>query len=159
MRTLSTLPPLLLNIFAGPIEKGVNDGQTTYCKDLFASLKAAVTSRPRSGTLTNGAAAKGKKKGRKGKAAQTSGAASDVEGVAKVSEKQDWGVFEPVHGLLGPIVDIIGPLLTGNVMYGLLVGLLVATWFGFGFTNRQAPRHYGHDLGYLAYPDRIAAYE
>ncbi len=126
---------------------------------MFAGLKATVSSRARSGTLPNGAAAKGKKKGRKGKAAQVSGPTSDVDGIVHVSKKQDWGVLEPVHGLVGPVVDIVGPLLTGNVMYGLLVGLLVASWFRFGFTNRQAPRHYGQDLGYLAYPDRLAAYE
>jgi|SRR3569833_208103 len=146
---------------SGPIEKGVNDGQGQHCKDLFASLKAAVSSRPRSGTLPNGAGAKGaKKRGRKGKAAQASGPASDSEGVTtKASAKQDWGVLEPLHGLLGPMVDIVRPLLTGNVMYGLLVGLLVASWFGFGFTNRQTPRSYRQDLGYFAFPDRLAAYE
>ena len=118
-----------------------------------------MSSRPRSGTLGNAAAAKGKRKGRKGKAAQASGPASDAESVIKVSVNQDWGPFEPVHGLVGPIVDIARPLLTGNVMYGLLVGLLVASWFGFGFTNRQSPGRYGHSLGYAGYPDRIAAYE
>ena len=118
-----------------------------------------MSSRPRSGTLGNAAAAKGKRKGRKGKAAQASGPASDAESVIKVSVNQDWGPFEPVHGLVGPIVDIARPLLTGNVMYGLLVGLLVATWFNFGFTNRQSPSRYGHDVGYPGYTDRLAAYE
>ncbi len=125
---------------------------------MFASLKAAVSSRPRSGAPANGAAGKGKKKGRKGKAAQASGPASDVEGVTHVSAKQDWGSLEPVHSFVRPVIDIVRPLMTGNVMYGLLVGLLVASWFGFGF-NRQAPRHFGQELGYLAYPDRLAAYE
>jgi hypothetical protein len=50
--------------------------------------------------------------------------------------------------------------MTGNVMYGLLVGLLVATWFGFGFTGRQPTSAYGSDLGgFYGYPDRVAAYE
>jgi hypothetical protein len=49
------------------------------------------------------------------------------------------------------------PILTGNVVYGLLVGLLVATWFGFG-TNKST-RQYGQELGYIAYPERLAAYE
>ena len=51
------------------------------------------------------------------------------------------------------------PLLSGNVVYGLLVGLLVASWFGFGFNNRASTRAYGHDLGFYGYPDRVAAYE
>ncbi|KAK3939875.1 hypothetical protein QBC46DRAFT_386839 [Diplogelasinospora grovesii] len=144
----------------GAIERGANDGQIQYCKDLFAGLKAAVSSRPRSGMLANGAAPKGKKKGRKGKAAQLSRPESDTEGLAKVSTKQDWGLFEPARPFLGPVVDTIKPILTGNVVYGLLVGLLVATWFGFG-TNRQAAVPYGlrADLGYAGYPQRVAAYE
>ncbi|KAJ9136459.1 Gram domain containing protein [Pleurostoma richardsiae] len=143
----------------GPIEKGANDGQAQYSKDLFASLKAAVTSRPRSTTLTNIAPLKVKKKGRKGKAAQVSNPASDEEAAAKPSVRKDWGLFEPVHGLLGPVLDLVKPLLTGNVVYGLLVGLLVATWFGSGFTPRQAARGYGQEVGFPSYPDRIAAYE
>lgn len=46
------------------------------------------------------------------------------------------------------------PIFTGNIVYGLLVGLLVATWFGFGSNNR-----YGNELGYHNYPERMAAYE
>lgn len=86
-------------------------------------------------------------------------AASDGEGVSTALAKKDWGLLEPLHPLLGPVVDTIMPLLTGNVVYGLLVGLLVAAWFGFGFTSRPVPRHFGHELGYFGYPDRLAAYE
>jgi len=144
------------NLSLGPVEKGAEGGQLTYVRDLVASLRAAVTARPRSG-VTNGAAAKGKKKGRKGKAAPTS--PSDVEDVVKTAPKRDWGLFEPLHSILGPFVDIIGPLITGNVMYGLLVGLLVATWFGFGFTNTRSSQSFGREVGYFNTPDRLAAYE
>lgn len=141
----------------GPIEKGANDGQTLYCKELFASLKAAVASRPRSGTLTNGAAPRAKKGRRKGKSLP-SNPTSDGEGVLKPIAKQDWGLFEPARPFLSPFVDTLKPILTGNVVYGLLVGLLVATWFGFGSNAKSASR-YGQELGYIAYPDRLAAYE
>ncbi|KAH8911406.1 hypothetical protein BR93DRAFT_956297 [Coniochaeta sp. PMI_546] len=140
---------------SGPIEKGAKDGQTQYCKDLFASLKAAVVSRPRSSTL-GGAQPKTRKKGRKGRSAP-SNPTSDGEGVGKAVPKQDWGLFEPARPFLGPFVDILGPVMTGNVVYGLLVGLLVATWFGFG-SNASGGR-YGRELGYIASADRQAAYE
>ncbi len=123
----------------------------------MAAIKAAVSSKSKPGAASNGAA-KGQKKRKKGKSAQTSNPASDGEGLSQVSPKNPWGIFEPAHPLLGPLVDIIKPLITGNVVYGLLVGLLVAAWFGFG-TTRQAARPYGSELGYLAYPHRIAAYE
>ncbi|KXX76336.1 GRAM domain-containing protein YSP2 [Madurella mycetomatis] len=138
------------------IERGANDGQTQYCKDLFASLKAAVSSRQRTGALANGAA-RGKKRARKGKSAQASNLASDAEDVAKAAAKQSWGLFEPARPFLGPVADTIGPILTGNVVYGLLVGLLVASWFGFG--ARQGAPQYGRDLAYANYPQRMAAYE
>ncbi|KAK0704205.1 hypothetical protein B0T21DRAFT_299309 [Apiosordaria backusii] len=142
----------------GPIEKGANDGQTQYCKDLFASLRAAISSRPRSSALGgNAAGARGKKRGRKAKSALASNQASDVESVAKVPVKESWCLFEPARPFLGPVVDIIRPILTGNVVYGLLVGLLVASWFGFG--ARQGPALYGRDIGFANYPQRLAAYE
>ncbi|GAB1316683.1 VASt domain-containing protein [Madurella fahalii] len=138
------------------IERGANDGQTQYCKELFASLKAAVSSRSRAGTLANGAA-RGKKRTRKNKSARASNLASDTEDVVKAAVKQSWGLFEPARPFLGPVVDTIGPILTGNVVYGLLVGLLVASWFGFG--ARQGAPQYGRDLAYANYPQRMAAYE
>ena len=67
-------------------------------------------------------------------------------------------MFEPLEPFLGPLVNVVKPILTGNVVYGLLVGLLVATWFGFG-SNRQAATPFGRDLGYAGYPQRLAAYE
>lgn len=91
--------------------------------------------------------------------AQAANVTSDTEEASKASSRQDWGILEPLHGILGPVVDIGKPLLTGNVVYGLLVGLLVAAWFGFGFTNRPVARPYGSGLGLYGYPDRLAAYE
>jgi len=140
----------------GAIERGANDGQLQFGKDLFAGLKAAVSSRTRSTTL-NGTAARGKKRSRKGKSALASNPTSDAEGAAKVSAKQSWGLFEPARPILSPVVDTIRPILTGNVVYGLLVGLLVASWFGFG-TRQGAPR-YSHDPAYANAPQRLAAYE
>ncbi|KAI0379810.1 hypothetical protein F5Y04DRAFT_259194 [Hypomontagnella monticulosa] len=142
----------------GPIEKGAKDGQTQYCKDLFAALKAAVSSGPRP-AAPNGGAVRGKKKRTKSKLHQVSkeslGGPSDLA----TSKPQDWGVLEPLHGILGPVVDIIRPVLTGNVVYGLLVGLLVATWFGFGFNGQPRVPPYGRELGFMGYPERAVAYE
>ncbi len=144
----------LLNAVSGPIEKGANDGQVQYSRDIVAALKAAVSSRRGTTTITPG---KGKRRGRKGKESkslskQTDGA-SDTKPAAS-----NWGLFEPVHGLLEPLIDIVRPLLTGNVLYGILVGLLVASWFSFGFSgNGRGNRDLG--IGYFGTPERLAAYE
>ncbi|TWU72901.1 hypothetical protein ED733_004470 [Metarhizium rileyi] len=140
----------------GTIEKNVNDGQGQYCKDLFASLKSAVSSRGRSGTAANGAV-KGKKKLKRSKALQTVVDLEARKGGKSDNRKQDWGPLEPLRGILEPCVDVLQPVLTGNVMYGLLVGLLVAMWFGFG-SPPKSNTSYGPDVGFYSHT-RQAAYE
>ncbi|KAI0011623.1 hypothetical protein F4779DRAFT_572622 [Xylariaceae sp. FL0662B] len=142
----------------GPIEKGAKDGQTQYCKDLFASLKAAVSSGPRSATL-NGGPIKGKKKKTKGKLDQASKESLAGPAALATATSQDWGMLEPLHGILGPVFDMVKPVLTGNVVYGLLVGLLVSTWFGFGFNGQPRGAGYGRDLTLMGHPERAIAYE
>lgn len=81
-----------------------------------------------------------------------------MDGASDTTPKaEDWGMLEPLHSILGPVLDIVKPLLTGNILYGIMVGLLVASWFRFGFTGRGAS---GGDLGaYFGTPERVAAYE
>lgn len=55
------------------------------------------------------------------------------------------------------MLDIVKPLLTGNILYGLLVGLLVASWFRFGFYGTGGNRDLG--MAFFGTPERIAAYE
>jgi hypothetical protein len=143
----------IANTSAGPIEKGANDGQVQYAKEIVVSLKAAVS--PRRGTTTT-VTGKGKKKGRKGR--QSSSLAKQTDGTSETKPvTEDWGLLEPLRGVLGPLLDIVKPLLTGNILYGLLVGLLVASWFGFGFTGRGGRNDL--DLPYFGTPERVAAYE
>ncbi|KAH8167264.1 hypothetical protein CIB48_g940 [Xylaria polymorpha] len=140
----------------GAIEKGAKDGQITFWKDLFTSLKSAVSSRPRTTTL-NGTV-RGKKKKAKGKLNRAS--KDNLKGPADTTPKtHDWGLFEPLHGILGPIFDILKPVMTGNVVYGLLVGLLVSTWFGFGFNSQHRGVGYGRGVAFSGYPERAVAYE
>ncbi|RDW77225.1 hypothetical protein BP6252_05278 [Coleophoma cylindrospora] len=139
----------------GPIEKGAGDGQVKYAKELIASLKAAVSNRR--GTTTTATGGKLKKKGRKGRESKD-GVSKTTDGARDSKpDSENWGILEPLRGLLGPIVDIIKPLLTGNILYGLLVGLLVASWFRYGFTSHKGIG--GRDVGLLGTPERVAAYE
>jgi hypothetical protein len=145
---------MFANFCQGPIEKGANDGQVDYARDIMVALKAAVSSRRGTALPSSG---KGKKKGRKGRESKSLTKTTDGTSDSKPAT-EDWGLFEPVHGILVPILDIVKPLLTGNMMYGLLVGLLVASWFRFGFSGRSdAGRDLG--LGYFGTPERVAAYE
>jgi len=75
-------------------------------------------------------------------------------GAAAAAKAEDWGVLEPLHGILGPLVDMVRPLGSANMVYGLLVGLLVAAWFGFGYRGQE------RELGSVwSSPERIVAYE
>ncbi|RYP50969.1 hypothetical protein DL768_003635 [Monosporascus sp. mg162] len=139
-----------------PIEKGAKDGQTQYCKELFASLKTAISSRSRA-SAANGA--KGKKKKAKGKLQEQSKESPEDAGVSSSSQTQDWGLFEPLHGILGPVVSIIKPVLGGNLLYGLLLGMLLASWFGSGLNGRQVAQGYGRDMVFRGYPERVVAYD
>lgn len=126
----------------------------SHAKNLIAALKTAVSSR-RGGT-TAAVAGKSRKKGRKSRGSHSLTKLSDGASDTKPSQ-EDWGLFEPLHGIFGPVVDIIQPLLTGNILYGLLVGLIVASWFRFGFSDKG---NRGGDLGaYFGTPERVAAYE
>ncbi|KAL9592589.1 MAG: hypothetical protein Q9179_006568, partial [Wetmoreana sp. 5 TL-2023] len=139
----------------GPIEKGANDGQQTYANDLMKALKAGVALRARAGT--------GGSKLKKGKKRKGEG---DIDSEAPVAEKtkdistpiqdKSWGVFEPLHGPLGPVVDVISPLISSNTIIAFLVFLLLISWF-----RGPKSRHAGNQLRYanMPSPARMAAYE
>ncbi|KAL8772745.1 MAG: hypothetical protein Q9209_002090 [Squamulea sp. 1 TL-2023] len=138
----------------GPIEKGANDGQQTYTDDLMKALKAGVVSRARAGT--------GGSKLRKGKRKKGEGDAPDTSIIEKAKEsaapKQDnsWGIFEPLHGILSPVADIVSPLVSSNMIIGFLVFLLFISWF-----RGPKARHASHHVGFstMSNPERMAAYE
>jgi len=141
----------------GPIEKGANDGQVTYAADLVKALKAGVSSRPRTDTISS----KPKTKARRKK--------GDADGITKPSastagqtttgaqpKEENWGLFEPLRGLLGPVADIVKPLLTSNLIIGLLLSLLLISWFR---NSRASSPTTGLGYAGLPTPERVAAYE
>ncbi|KZF22815.1 hypothetical protein L228DRAFT_247204 [Xylona heveae TC161] len=142
----------------GPIEKGASDGQMTYAKDLFAALRAAVSSRSRAGTMT--LKPKGKK-GRKRPAAEAAivaAAAKEAEAAAKAAKaRESWGILEPLRGPLGPVVDLLKPILTGNFVLGIMFILLVMIWIR--QSRLTAMTSGGVGITGLGIPERIAAYE
>ncbi|KAF2806177.1 uncharacterized protein BDZ99DRAFT_448877 [Mytilinidion resinicola] len=139
----------------GPIEKGANDGQMSFAKDITAALRAAVTTK---------AAIKGAPRGR-GKGRKRRGDISIDEGliptpgdeIEKITTHKpvSWGVLEPLHGPLGPVVDIVGSFVSGPTVIAVLFALLLVSWL-----RRPAVPGLG-SLGVpgLATPQRVAAYE
>ena len=143
------------NLFAGPIEKGANDGQATYATDLVRALKAGVKARPRSGTTSSRPKTKGKRK--KHEVETSSRTVLEERTVEPSLAKQSnrWGVLESVREILEPAVDIVKPLIGANLVIGILVLLQVFTWL------RGGPRVHSPQVGFpqMLPPERIATYE
>lgn len=137
-------------IDTGAIEKGANDGQTEYVKSIVAALKSAVTMKP----PLKGPAKKGKRKGKR-EVYDAEDANAQREAVVAAVEQRpsDWGLFEPLHAILGPIIDIARPFLTSQVIIAVLFVLLAYNWL--------IPSRSRTGVGFLGYapPERIAAYE
>lgn len=118
------------------------------------ALKAGVVSRARAGT--------GGSKLKKGKRRKGDGETPESLAIEKGKEsagpQQDnsWGVFEPLHGVLGPVADIVSPLVSSNMIIGFLVFLLLISWF-----RGPKARHGGSQVGFgtMSSPERAAAYE
>ena len=102
----------------GPIEKGAIDGQLAYGNDLVKSLKAGMSSRPRA-TTTTSKGPKGKKK-RKGDSKTTTS--------PRESETSSKTHYEPLRSIVGPIIDLAGPLVSVNTIIFILLSLLLFTW-------------------------------
>lgn len=76
-----------------------------------------------------------------------------------LAKPQDWGMFEPAHGILGPAVDLLQPLWDAQVLVGILSFLLILGWF-------RGPRASSLDVGKpggykpgLGSAQRLAAYD
>ncbi len=138
----------------GPIEKGANEGQISYCNDLVKALKTGVTSRPRAGT--NGSKLKSKGKRRKGDADPARTSPASVKAIATGSQPKDssWGLLEPLHGILGPIFDIFSPMISSNMVIGFLIIIILINWL----RGPRSPTS-GNSLAYVPTAQKIAAYE
>ena len=100
----------------GPIEKGCNDGQINYGKDLTAMLtreleKSAIASRPKAKSGGKGRRGKGGKGATQGPTSMQLAAVAKAVREKAAREKQEredaaWGIFLPLKPVLEPIVDI-----------------------------------------------------
>ncbi|KAJ9639537.1 hypothetical protein H2199_006572 [Coniosporium tulheliwenetii] len=141
----------------------IKDGQTVYAAALVAALKAAVSTK--AAAVANSAIkanpnASGARKGGKGRRRNPNGntvpATTTTAPTSAQAKSSSWGPLEPLHAILGPVGDIIGPLFSAPIVIAVLSLLVAWLWF-------RGPGHAGAggSLGLpgLATPQRIAAYE
>jgi len=133
----------------GPIEKGANDGQMQYAKDIVIALRNAVNVKEK---LKTGLKGKGKGGKRRKDTIDASNSFQDnVNTAAAAKAKEpDWGLLEPLRSLLGPIAPLISP----TVIIALLSFTIFIMWW-------RSPGRSASRLGHsgLPTPQRIAAYE
>ena len=138
----------------GAIEKGANDGQLQYAKDLVAALKAAVMAKS---ILKSGA--KGKIRGakRRREAGDVANIPAEIglDGAAGAKSRQkNWGILEPLRGPLGPFADVLA---NPTVVIGLLLSLIVYLLWKQSRTPYAG--YYGVDLYRSGLYERIWASE
>ena len=99
-------------------------------------------------------ARKGKRKGKKEVFDAEEANAKREAVVAAEIEASNWGALEPVHGMLKPVITLLSPFITSQVIVAVLFALLLFTWI-------NPPRRGGMSVGYPGYasPERLAAYE
>ncbi|KAI9790060.1 MAG: hypothetical protein M1833_002111 [Piccolia ochrophora] len=113
-----------------PIEKGANDGQVTYANDIVAALRSAVTTKVK--VPAGGVRGRGKRRKKDLLEKERSPRGSRHRGTNSKDRatqlQESWGLLEPLRGPLGPFVDILRPLVTPNLMLGVVTFLLMLTW-------------------------------
>ena len=109
--------------------------------------------RARAGTVSS----KGRVKGKRAKGLiDTAKKPEEIVADARAQAQSDnWGLLEPLHGLLGPIVDIFKPFINANMVIAFLLLFIVVTWLR---SPRPPPKGQVGFSG-LPSPERIAAYD
>jgi hypothetical protein len=125
----------------------------TYATSLSAALRNAVAAK--TGVLkAPGKPGKGKKRSKAHITEDSAPAPLPSSTVtAAQTKKSDWGLLEPIRGLLGPLADVIEMFFTAQGIIVLLALLLIYSWF---FRTPATGISYG---GNLPTAHRQVAYE
>ena len=117
-------------------------------------MKAGVTSRPRTGTIGSKAKGKGKRAKGAADAAKKAGEGGKVTNSLAQAQADSWGLFEPLHGILGPIVDIFKPFISANMVIVFLLLCILVPWLRGPTTSAKSQVGFPN----LSDPVRVAAY-
>jgi hypothetical protein len=122
-----------------------------YATSLAAALRAAVTARAAPARVP-GKGGKGKKRSKANllDEAPVPVAAPSATTQAKQS---NWGLLEPVRGLLGPIADILESIFTPQIIIFLLGALLMYSWFFRGGSSAVGPNQWSATQRQVAYEE------
>jgi hypothetical protein len=69
------------------------------------------------------------------------------------AKQSNWGLLEPLRGLLGPFADILEPIFTPQIIIIILGALLVYTWFSRGTSTTTGPNQWSTAQRQVAYEE------
>lgn len=122
----------------------------SYATSLTAALRAAVSAKV-APTRTPGKGGKSKKRS---KAQVLDDVPEPVAAPATSQPKQsNWGLFEPIRGLLGPLADILESLFTPQMIITILGALVFYLWFFRAPTSAVGPNQWSSAQRQVAYEE------
>jgi hypothetical protein len=69
------------------------------------------------------------------------------------AKQSNWGLLEPVRGLLGPVADILESVFTPQIIITFLGALLIYSWFFRGSTTTVGPNQWSVAQRQVAYEE------
>ncbi|KAF2852680.1 hypothetical protein T440DRAFT_526311 [Plenodomus tracheiphilus IPT5] len=137
----------------GPIEKGANDGQMSYATSITAALRTAVSASKLSGPLRvpGKPGAKGRKRSKT--AILDEPATITAPNPSAQAKQSDWGLFDPIRSLLGPVADVLESLFTTQIIITFLGLLLIYAWFFRGASTAVGPNQWSATQRQVAYEE------
>jgi hypothetical protein len=69
------------------------------------------------------------------------------------AKQSNWGLLEPLRGLLGPFADILESIFTPQIIIIILGALLVYTWFSRGTSTATGPNQWSTAQRQVAYEE------
>lgn len=126
---------------SGPIEKGANDGQMSYATSITAALRAAVTTKLAPAKAPAGKGARGKKRS-KSRVLDSAPVINSNPTPSNQPKQSDWGMFDPLRSILGPVADILESLISPQIIIIILGSLLMYTWFFGGRATSVGPNQW-----------------
>jgi hypothetical protein len=123
----------------------------SYATSLTAALRTAVSAKAAPARVP-GKGGKGKKRS---KANILDEAPVPVSAPAPTNQakQSDWGMFDPLRSLLGPVADILEFIFTPQVFIPLMGALLIYSWFFRGASTAVGPNQWSAAQRQVAYDE------
>lgn len=122
----------------------------SYATSLTAALRTAVG---KAATVrAPGKGGKGKKRS-KANILDEAPVITSAPTPASQNKQSNWGLFEPVRGLLGPVADIVESIFTPQIIITILGALLMYSWFFRGASTAVGPNHWSVAQRQIAYDE------